>query len=140
MNVSHLTPCVRQRCVVLLAFAVALGACQSTGTVDDRSAAKGRKVLEVMQRESQFVHNGTTVWSMNIQVNDTVIFRNDDEITHSLYSDSEIKSFKIGQTRRGESGQVMFDSPGVVMVKCDFHPAMRFELNVMAVDEPQGKY
>lgn len=139
MNVSHLSKCVKPRHFILFAFTVVLVACQTSGSVDKSSAVKGRNTLEILQRDSQFVHNGTTVWSMDIQINDTVIFRNDDDVTHSLFSESEVKPFNIGQTRRGESGRVVFENPGTVTVKCEFHSAMRFELNVKPAGNLKGK-
>lgn len=139
MKVCHVSRCLKQRCVVLVTFAGVLLACQTGGSVDKSSAVMGRNTLEIMQRESQFVHNGATVWSMDIQVNDTVIFRNDDDVSHSLFSDSEVKPFNIGQTRRGESGRVVFENPGIVTVKCEFHSAMRFELDVKPVSDSKRK-
>lgn len=139
MNVFHLSRCAKSCRFLLFVFTGALVACQTGGSLDKSSAVTGQKTLDILQRDSQFVHNGTTVWSMDIQVNDTVIFHNDDDVTHSLFSDSEVKPFNIGQTRRGESGRVVFENPGMVTVKCEFHSAMRFELNVKPASDPKRK-
>lgn len=117
--------------VVLVAGTVLISGCQTdSSATSQQKSAKVSPTLEILLRDSQFVQNNATIWAASVNVNNTVVFRNDDDSSHSLFSVSESKPFQLGQTRRGESGRVVFDRPGVVNVQCEFHSAMRLELTV----------
>lgn len=116
---------------VLVACTVLLSGCQTESSGANKfKSAKVSPTLEILLRDSQFVQNNATIWAASVNVNNTVVFRNDDDTSHSLFSVSESKPFQLGQTRRGESGRVVFDRPGIVNVQCEFHSAMRLELTV----------
>lgn len=131
MNQKSVRPAFVPWMAVLAGCTVVISGCQTDASVNNKhKSAKASPTVEILQRDSQFVQNNATIWAVSVNVNDTVVFRNDDDTTHSLFSVSEIKPFKLGQTRRGESGRVVFDHPGVVNVQCEFHSAMRLELTV----------
>lgn len=131
MNQRSVLPAFMPLVAVLAACMVLISGCQTDSSANSKyKSAKTSPTVEILQRDSQFVQNNATIWAASVNVNDTVVFRNDDDSSHSLFSVSESKPFKLGQTRRGESGRVVFDRPGVVTVQCEFHSAMRLELTV----------
>lgn len=85
----------------------------------------------------------------------TVIFPNDDPISHNLFSLSSGNAFDLGLYRRGAGKSQKFDAPGVVNVYCNVHPTMSAVVHVMSspwyafadakgtyalTDVPAGKY
>jgi len=66
-----------------------------------------------------------------IPAGSTVIFPNDDPISHNLFSLSSGNSFDLGLYRRGAGKQETFVAPGVVNVYCNVHPNMSAVIHVM---------
>jgi plastocyanin len=58
------------------------------------------------------------------QVGQTVEMPNDDNVAHNVYSLSTAKKFNLGVYAKGESRSVVFDTPGVVDMKCWLHKRM----------------
>jgi plastocyanin len=54
----------------------------------------------------------------------TVDFPNNDNTWHNVFSTSEPKEFDLGLYPPGKSRSVTFDTPGVVKILCNVHPAM----------------
>lgn len=69
--------------------------------------------------------------SLNIKVNDTVTFVNQDEAFHNVYSLSDAAFFDLGSYGKGVSKDVEFDEVGEVVVECAVHPAMQMIINVV---------
>lgn len=65
-----------------------------------------------------------------IKVGDTVEFRNDDTVSHNVFSLSDIKAFDLGSYTQGQSRKVVFDKAGKVEVECSIHPNMRVVIDV----------
>lgn len=68
--------------------------------------------------------------TLRIKVGDSVDFRNDDLVSHNVFSLSDAKSFDLGAYPKGESRKVTFDKAGTVDVECAVHPAMRMKIEV----------
>jgi plastocyanin len=64
-----------------------------------------------------------------IQVGDEITFVNEDNVNHSLYSETEGAQFESLQ-RPGQSFTIRFIQPGVVQVRCTIHPDMLLEVQV----------
>jgi plastocyanin len=64
----------------------------------------------------------------------TVKFPNGDPLFHNVFSYSRPKRFDLGRYPRGESKNVVFDTPGYVKVLCEVHKWMR--AGVLVVDNP----
>ena len=62
-----------------------------------------------------------------IQVGSAVIFPNDDDLYHNVFSYSKTKRFDLGRYRKFEKPSPMqvFDRPGVVKLYCEIHAHMR---------------
>jgi plastocyanin len=67
-----------------------------------------------------------------IPAGSTVLFPNDDPISHNLFSLSANNQFDLGLYRRGAGKSEKFDTPGIVNVYCNVHPNMSAVIHVMA--------
>lgn len=84
------------------------------------------KTFKVSQKGRKF-HPSKLI----VEVGDTVQFVNDDRIVHNVFSRSKVKRFDIDAQRPGEAAEVMFESPGVVLVRCAIHPKMQMKIRVI---------
>ena len=90
-----------------------------------------------------------------IPAGSTVLFPNDDPISHNLFSLSQNNQFDLGLYRKGAGKSETFDTPGVVNVYCNVHPNMSAVIHVMdtpyfafadatgnftVADVPSGRY
>src|SRR5258708_39349254 len=66
-----------------------------------------------------------------IPVGSTVIFPNDDPISHNLFSLSSNNAFDLGLYRKGAGKSQKFETPGIVNVYCNVHPNMSAVIQVM---------
>lgn len=70
-----------------------------------------------------------------VQAGTPVIFPNEDQLYHSVFSKSAAKRFDLGRFRKGEEpAPVVFDAPGAVQLFCEVHEHMR--ANLLVVDTP----
>ncbi len=67
---------------------------------------------------------------LNIKVGDSVIFKNDDTVSHNIFSLSDAKPFDLGAYPAGQSRKVTFDGSGTVDVECAIHPKMKMKIIV----------
>ena len=155
---------IRPRCL-LLAIAVLLvswaGArTEETGTVKGTvTTGPDRQVVAdaVVMIEGPANGSGTTRATMNQQheafaphvlgvaVGTTVDFPNSDPVLHNVFSTSPAKRFDLGMYGQGETRNVVFDSPGVVLVRCNVHSRMTAYIVVhsnpyVAVTDAHGSY
>ena len=65
-----------------------------------------------------------------INVGDTVVFRNDEEEFHNVFSLSDTQTFDLGSYPKGESREVVFEKAGIVEVECAMHPSMQMIIEV----------
>jgi plastocyanin len=81
-----------------------------------------------------------------VTVGTTVDFPNSDPRLHNVFSTSAAKKFDLGMYEQGEVKSVIFDTPGVVEMRCKVHPKMKGFIVVhsnpyVAVsNEQQGSY
>ena len=88
------------------------------------SAAYAKDYL-VDQKDKQFSQS-----SLKVKVGDTVEFRNSDDLSHNVFSLSDVKPFDLGSYPKGQSKKVLFDKPGKVEIECSIHPAMQMVIEV----------
>ena len=69
-----------------------------------------------------------------VPVGSTVEFPNRDDILHNVFSVSPIATFDLGLYGGGESRSHTFDEPGVAVIHCNVHHAMRAD--VLVVETP----
>jgi plastocyanin len=67
-----------------------------------------------------------SIATLLVRPGDRVIFENDDQITHNVYSASKGKtSFNLKAQAPGVSTSVTFATEGNFEVRCAFHPKMK---------------
>ena len=75
-----------------------------------------------------------------------VVFPNEDQLYHSVFSKSPPRRFDLGRFRKGEEpAAVVMDSPGLVQLFCEVHEHMRANLVVVdtpwfTVTDPEGRF
>jgi plastocyanin len=67
---------------------------------------------------------------LTIKKGDTLIFVNDDSITHNIFSTSAGNTFNIGAQAPGIATPVKFATAGEVSVLCAIHPRMQMAVKV----------
>ena len=67
--------------------------------------------------------------NMTLRLGDRIIFVNDDDVVHNIFSRSGGTKFDAIQ-RPGDSLTVPFQSEGVSEVRCVFHPKMKLVVQV----------
>ena len=80
-----------------------------------------------------------------VLVGTAVLFPNNDNVNHNVFSLSRTKQFNLGSYPRGESKTVVFDQPGIVELRCDVHADMQAFILVMenpywAVTDSNGHF
>ena len=69
-----------------------------------------------------------------VPVGSTVAFPNQDDILHNVFSVSSAANFDLGLYGQGESKSHTFTEPGLAVIHCNVHHAMRAD--VLVVDTP----
>ena len=146
--------------IALLLVSSAGARTEQTGTVKGTvTTGPDRQVVAdaVVMIEGPANGSGTTRARMNQQheafaphvlgvaVGTTVDFPNSDPVLHNVFSTSPAKRFDLGMYGQGETRNVVFDSPGVVLVRCNVHPRMTGYIVVhsnpyVAVTDAHGSY
>jgi hypothetical protein len=82
-----------------------------------------------------------------VQAGTRVEFPNHDDTYHNIFSYSPTKRFDLGRYRPDERPipSVLFDVPGLVVLRCDIHEHMRGLILVLAtpyyvLTDPEGRY
>jgi hypothetical protein len=61
----------------------------------------------------------------------TVVFPNNDQVDHNVFSLSKPKNFNLGTYGPGGAKSVIFNKPGLVQLRCDMHAEMSAYILVM---------
>jgi plastocyanin len=75
-------------------------------------------------------NNAFTVTNVKAKVGDEVSFKNDDAVSHNVFSLSDAASFDLGSYGQGASKKVKLEKPGKVEVECAIHPSMKMTIDV----------
>jgi plastocyanin len=67
---------------------------------------------------------------MNVSVGDVVVFKNDDGVTHHIYSSTKGQEFNLETTVPGQDVRHTFSKAGRVDIRCGLHPGMRLVVTV----------
>lgn len=68
--------------------------------------------------------------SLKIKRGETLVFVNDDNVTHNVLSNSAGNQFNLGALGPGNSTPVTFDKAGEVLVVCAIHPTMKMTVTI----------
>ncbi len=69
-----------------------------------------------------------------IQQGTTVVFPNNDDVYHNVFSYSRPRQFDLGRYPEGQFRTVTFNTPGVVRIYCDIHAHMN--ATILVLDNP----
>jgi plastocyanin len=67
---------------------------------------------------------------ITIKLGDKITFKNDDEVTHNVYSVTPGMAFDLHRQAPGASAAIMFDKEGTAVVQCSIHPRMKLIVHV----------
>jgi plastocyanin len=67
---------------------------------------------------------------VHVKAGDTVVFKNDDTVTHHVYSSTKGHDFDLETMRPGQEARRTFAQKGRVDVRCGLHPGMRLVVTV----------
>jgi plastocyanin len=107
---------MRKRTVVVGSVLLLLGA----------GAGDGQTRHEIGQKNKTFSENQITV-----RVGDKVVFKNDDAVTHNVFSSTPGHQFNSKSQPPGTETAVSFDREGTVAVRCAIHPTMKLTVKVL---------
>jgi plastocyanin len=79
----------------------------------------------VIQKDKKFAEAEITV-----SKGDSVFFKNDDAITHNVFSMTPGMSFDLKTQKPGEASEIKFAKAGRAEVKCAIHPQMKMFVTV----------
>jgi plastocyanin len=79
----------------------------------------------VAQKGKQF-----SVKTLSAKVGDTVVFVNDDEFAHNIYSETPGFEFDFHKQMPGEKDTLVLDKAGEFEIRCAIHPRMRMTITV----------
>ena len=67
---------------------------------------------------------------ISIKVGESIVFKNNDQVTHNVFSVSPGMEFDIRRQAPGMSSTIAFNKPGVAEVRCSIHPKMKLIVTV----------
>jgi len=67
---------------------------------------------------------------LHVKVGDTVEFKNDDDVSHNVFSVADVQSKNNKMQTPGAEASVTFASEGTVEVRCAIHPGMKVTIQV----------
>ena len=79
----------------------------------------------VNQKDKTFIPH-----SLNVEVGDTITFKNSDPFAHNAYTDDEVNEFDIGMQSPGDDVTIEIKGEGKFNVECAIHPNMLLEVTV----------
>jgi len=104
------------------------------------AALAGALVIAGSPRDARAEEPATTVISQKGKVfapteitvakGQSVTFRNDDPITHNVFSRTKGSQFNLKMQKPGQEDVVTFEEPGDVVVRCAIHPTMKLTVHV----------
>jgi plastocyanin len=89
-----------------------------------RVVAAGEKHV-VTQKGKSF-----SVPEIHVNVGDVVEFKNDDDVSHNVFSVSKVQPFNTKMQTPGSEAAVTFTNPGTIDVRCAIHPGMKLVIQV----------
>ena len=63
--------------------------------------------------------------TLSIKVGDKVLFRNDDTVSHNVFSLTDPMTFDLGTYTAGQAKDVVFTKEGKFEIECAIHPDMK---------------
>lgn len=67
---------------------------------------------------------------ITIAVGDSIVFKNDDDTSHNVFSSSEGLKFNLGIQKQATEAPHKFETAGTAEVRCAIHPKMKLKVVV----------
>ncbi len=68
---------------------------------------------------------------ITIQAGDSIVFKNEDTVTHNMFSRTEGNEFNLKMQKPGEvKDPVTLNEKGTTTIRCAIHPKMKLTVNV----------
>ena len=101
------------------AIPVTLGLCLAAGTF-------------VQAEQKTITQKGKTFSeaALKIKAGDEVVFKNDDDVTHNVFSASKGQEFNLKVQLPGASSTQVFKAEGEAEIQCAFHPTMKLKITI----------
>jgi plastocyanin len=68
---------------------------------------------------------------VKVGAGDTIVFRNDDRVTHNVFSASKGHEFNLKAQPPGTSASMKVSGNGIIEIRCAFHPRMKLVVTVV---------
>ena len=68
--------------------------------------------------------------ALTVKAGDSLMFQNDDAVTHHVYSSTKGQEFNLDTLGPGKSASYTFAKKGRVDVRCGLHPGMRLVVTI----------
>ena len=68
--------------------------------------------------------------SSTVKIGDSLTFRNEDQVSHNLFSSTPGQSFDLKIQRPGQSVTHIFTATCLVDIRCAIHPQMKMQVTV----------
>ncbi|WP_141733201.1 plastocyanin/azurin family copper-binding protein [Oligoflexus tunisiensis] len=65
-----------------------------------------------------------------IHPGDTIVFKNDDDTPHNVFTTSEVMKFNLGVQKAGTELRHVFSKAGEGEIRCAIHPKMKLNVRV----------
>ncbi len=105
---------------IVAILGIALGA-----SAEPPAAESDRSPKLISQKQKTF-----QPMEITIQKGEELLFRNDDPVTHNVFSRTKGSQFNLKMQAPGQEDVVRFDVPGEVTVRCAIHPTMKLTVHV----------
>jgi plastocyanin len=89
-----------------------------------RAVSAGKKHV-VVQKGKSF-----SVAELHVKVGDVVEFKNQDDVSHNVFSVSKTQPFNTKMQTPGSDAAVTFTNAGTIEVRCAIHPGMKLQIQV----------
>jgi plastocyanin len=87
--------------------------------------------IKIVQKEKTFLKDGSdAVTTLNVKVGDKIVFVNQDNVTHNVYSKDGGNAFEIAKQEPGQEKAIEFKEAGTAKIRCAIHPKMKVEVKV----------
>jgi plastocyanin len=80
---------------------------------------------EIGQKDKTF-----SVATLTVKPGDSIVFKNDDQITHNVFSTAKGNEFNLRAQAPGTSASIALAVEGTVEIRCAFHPKMKLVVTV----------
>jgi plastocyanin len=79
----------------------------------------------VLQKNKLF-----SVAEITVKPGDTIVFKNDDEVAHNVFSTAKDFPFNLKMQSPGTSAAISFEREGKFEIRCVMHPGMKLMVEV----------